>query len=106
MSLEDDPRYAALSPREKASMQFLLGGSESGGRRYNPYDRSLFDGPGGFGRKIDDNHFAAMREYYTRGKRNAPPPTQHAGEATIVKKPMLALPPGPKMLAITAKASC
>lgn len=101
---EDDPRYLAMSPQQRASFDALSGGGVARpGRQYDPYDRGLF---GGKGRRIDANHFGAMREYYTRAQRNAPPPTQHVGEAVAVPKKMLMLTAGPKLLAITQYASC
>lgn len=101
MSLDDDPRFKALSPREQATMRSLLGGG-GGGRRYDPYDRSLF---GSGGRTIDANHFGAMREYYTRGQRNKPPAPIKT-DIRMKRKEMLALPAAPVMLMITEKATC
>lgn len=54
----EDPRYAAMSPRERATFDAL-----SGGPGYNP-------NLGGW-RRIDADHYARMREHYT-GERTVP----------------------------------
>lgn len=58
--------------------------------RYNPHTR---EGWAGRWKTIDGNHFAAMREYYTRDKR---PDPVRVGNVEHQPKQMLALMAGPQ----------
>jgi hypothetical protein len=54
--VDDDPRYLAMSPRERASFDALSGGSSARTRRYNPNHGGWY--------ALDADKFQAMREYY------------------------------------------
>lgn len=87
-------RWQRMPEAERA--QFLrLGGQAPTeparrGLRYNPHTR---EGWGGTWKTIDGNHFAAMRDYYTRDKK---PDPMKVGDIVHKPKPMLALMPGPQ----------
>lgn len=104
-------RFKRMTPAEQAAFSRMDGGEmqrfvddveaqQSAGRKYDPFDTSEWstaDGRRGW-RTIDDNHFAAMREYYTRGQREVRTVVVHdVVVRNVVQLPtMLALMPGPR----------
>lgn len=56
---DNDPRYLAMSPRDRATFDALLGRSPGGGERYDPHKVKRG------GERITGDYYRKMREYYT-----------------------------------------
>ena len=94
LELEQWRRWERMPERERAALVRLgvQPPTDPTPRRlkYNPHTK---EGWSGFWKTVDDNHFAAMREYYTRDK---DPDPVWVGDVEHQPKKMLALMAGPQ----------
>lgn len=98
MPESEDPRYLAMSPRDRASFDALSGGGFETTRTYNPNHGGWY--------KLDDDKLSAMRDYYT--KRSVPRAAVHVTitDSTPVAPRVFALGPGHIPKAICQTSSC
>lgn len=96
--MAEDPRYLAMSPRERATFDALSGGRDAPTRRYNPHHGGWY--------ALDGEKLSAMRDYYTSKPARRVVVQVEIVDSTPVAPRVFALGPGHIPKAICQTSSC